>query len=101
MSTSYGGNSVRYELANTGTQSSYVTKLQARGRFIAIKEPVLSDVQSACSIADFGESTLRVNMDYQDDPLVGADAEMLCWPSGRIPSMSLRKFPLSPTRATG
>ena len=74
VSASYGGNSVRYQLANTGTTSGYITLLQARGRPIIIKEPALADVLDQTSIDSYGESVLRVGMDYQDNVLIANDA---------------------------
>lgn len=74
VAASYGGNSVRYQIANTGTTAGFVTLLQARGRGILIKEPVLADTADNASISSYGESVLRLDMPYQGNPLVAADA---------------------------
>jgi hypothetical protein len=47
----YGGNTVRYEISNDGTQAGYITLLQARGRAVAIREPSISEKVDQDSIA--------------------------------------------------
>ena len=73
VTASYGGNSVRYGIDNGGGNSSYVTKLRARGTRITIKEPTLTEKSDDVSISTYGESVLRANMSYQEDALVAED----------------------------
>ena len=74
VGASYGGNSVRYQVGNTGGTSDYVTLLQARGRPIIIKEPTVSEVFNQTSIDSYGENVLPLNMAYQDSALIANDA---------------------------
>ncbi|KKL19614.1 hypothetical protein LCGC14_2463710, partial [marine sediment metagenome] len=74
VTTCYGGNTVRYEISNDGTQAGYITLLQARGRAIAVREPSISEKLNQDSIKTYEESTLKVNMPYQEDALVADDA---------------------------
>jgi hypothetical protein len=74
VSTCYGGNSVRYEISNDGTDTGYITLLQARGKAIAIKEPSISEQSDSTSISKYGENVLRLRMPYQEDALVAEDA---------------------------
>jgi hypothetical protein len=74
VAASYGGNSVRYQVNNNGAQTGYITLLQARGRVVAIKEPVIAEKLDQTSIDSFGEAVLPVGMPYQEDPLVAEDA---------------------------
>ena len=74
VGASYGGNSVRYQIGNTGTAAAYVTLLQARGRPIIIKEPTISEVFDQTSIDSYGDDVLRLSMEYQDSALIANDA---------------------------
>jgi len=74
VSTSYGGNSVRYSIYNGNSTPGYVTKLQARGIGIYDREPTVSEQSDATSIAAYGEAVLELDMPYQGSVLVSDDA---------------------------
>lgn len=70
----YGTNGVTYTLKNNhATTTGYVTKLQARGTGVYTYRPVDHTESNSTLTAAEGKRTLNYPMEYQDDPLVGAD----------------------------
>ena len=73
MTAAYGANGVNYELTNSYGSAGYVTKLQARGKGVYTFQPVTYSAEYSTGINAHGRRTLRVDMPYQDNPLVGVD----------------------------
>lgn len=63
----YSSNSVAYAVTNNGTQSGFVTKLQARGRGLYDYETVVAEVGD-------GDKTITLDMPYQSSVLKGTNA---------------------------
>lgn len=70
----YGGNSGEVTVVNNGPSDGYLTKLQCRGRGIYDYETTLASASSSGSVTKYGERTFSLDMPYQHDPLVAADA---------------------------
>lgn len=73
VTATYGGNSVEYQLQNTGGVSGYVNLLQARGKAIRMFDPQISIAQDSTSKLAYGDRPLDMNLLYQDDPLEAQD----------------------------
>ena len=73
VTATYGANGVNYELTNSYGSTGYVTKLQARGKGVYTFQPVTYSAEYSTGITAHGRRTLRVDMPYQDNPLVGVD----------------------------
>jgi len=73
VTATYGANGVNYELTNNYGSTGYVTKLQARGKGVYTFQPVTYSAEYSTGINAHGRRTLRVDMPYQDNPLVGVD----------------------------
>jgi hypothetical protein len=73
VTATYGANGVNYELTNSYGSTGYVTKLQARGKGVYTFQPVTYSAEYSTGINAHGRRTLRVDMPYQDNPLVGVD----------------------------
>lgn len=73
VTATYGANGVDYALANSYGSAGYVTKLQARGKGVYAFQPVTYSAEYSTGINAHGRRTLRVDMPYQDNPLVGVD----------------------------
>jgi len=67
VTADYGASEVEYTLENTGTQTGFVTKLEARGKGVYLYEPVDRISEDATSIGNIGSRITRFNMLYQDD----------------------------------
>jgi len=73
VTATYGANGVNYALTNSYGSTGYVTKLQARGKGVYTFQPVTYSAEYSTGITAHGRRTLRVDMPYQDNPLVGVD----------------------------
>jgi len=73
VTATYGANGVDYALVNSYGSTGYVTKLQARGKGVYTFSPVTYSAEYSTGITAHGRRTLRVDMPYQDNPLVGVD----------------------------
>jgi len=73
VTATYGANGVDYALANSYGSTGYVTKLQARGKGVYTFSPVTYSAEYSTGITAHGRRTLRIDMPYQDNPLVGVD----------------------------
>lgn len=73
VTATYGANGVDYALTNSYVSTGYVTKLQARGKGVYTFSPVTYSAEYSTGINAHGRRTLRVDMPYQDNPLVGVD----------------------------
>jgi len=90
VAASLGGNSVRFSVVNDGTQQGYVTLLQTRGNVVAVKEPTIAEKKDQDSIDAYGEAVLRLNMQYQEDPLVAEDASSALLANWKDPLTQVR-----------
>ena len=59
---------VKFTVTNNGTVDGFITLLQVRGKGIFNVSPLSYE---AVSVQDYGQRTLRMDMPYQDDPIVG------------------------------
>lgn len=73
VTATLGGNSVKFELTNTGAGSGTVDTLQVRGKRVLIYQPALAVSEDATSQTDYGERPLSMSLPYQDDPLEAQD----------------------------
>ncbi len=62
-----GGSEFEVDVTNNGTDGSYLTKFEVRGRRITTYDPVELVSQDAASIEDFGPSDIAYDMPYQGD----------------------------------
>ena len=70
----FGGNGVRFKIANNGTTVAYVIKLQCRGRGIYDYEHAIAEAQNPDSIDEFGENAETIDMAYQSSISTGLGA---------------------------
>jgi hypothetical protein len=76
VSPSFGGNGVRFQITNNGTVNGYITLLQARGKGVYDYQNVILEAQDADSIQNHGEQGDAIDMKYQSDPSVAAEAAL-------------------------
>ena len=72
VTASYGANTVRYELANAGSQNAIVSKLQARGAGIYDYSPYSLAFENATSTASFGRNDLDLDLPYESHESVAS-----------------------------
>lgn len=70
----FSGNSVDFLVTNAGPADGYLTKLQARGLGLYSYETAISRAVEQASIDEFGERPYTLDMPYQADVGVAADA---------------------------
>ena len=68
------GNSAEVTVVNNGPLDGYRIKCQLRGRGLYDFETMTFTVKDSASIAAYGENSFSLDMKYQTDPDVGADA---------------------------
>jgi hypothetical protein len=67
----FGGNGVRFTLANTGAASGFVTKLQARGIGIYDFEQFIAEIDDVTADAATRTKVASLDMSYESDPRMG------------------------------
>lgn len=96
----YGSNRVKYSITNKSGSAGFITKLQARGRYLFDYTPVDNISTDAASIASYGERQLALDMPYESTVSAAAgvgDYVLGVW-SG--PSAVAVAMPLIPPGAT-
>jgi len=73
VTPAYGGNSVKYILANTGANNGHVNLLQARGTAIRMFDPQSAIASDSLSREAYGDKVINLNLLYQDSPLEAQD----------------------------
>lgn len=72
VTAEYGSNRVKYTITNKSSSTGYITKLQARGRYLFDYTPVDNISTDSASITLYGERQLALDMPYEST--VGAAA---------------------------
>jgi hypothetical protein len=70
--TTASANSATFEVTNSGTDGSYVNKLQIRGRIVTTYEPTTVEAVNAADIAIRGENVERMNLPYMSSSAHGS-----------------------------
>ncbi len=65
VAAEYGSNRVKYTITNTSSFTGFITKLQARGRYLFDYTPVDNISTDMASIALYGQRELALDMPYE------------------------------------
>lgn len=74
VSATFGGNSAAVTITNNASIDAYITKLQLRGLGIYDYGKTVGQDEDAAVAAQFGQSSVTLDMPYQNDPAVGVNA---------------------------
>jgi len=72
-SATFGGNSVKFVIENTGPTGDILNRLEAKGSPVYVYQPAIAEAIDSDSIASYGDRNLNLKLIYQDNPLEGQD----------------------------
>lgn len=89
VTAAYSGNSVVFTVTNNSTRTGWITKLQCRGRALNAYGTIKADREDTTARDIYGQNMLQIDMAYQNDPAVGAEAAAYLLNLGKSPITQL------------
>lgn len=93
-----GATTVKFSMNNTSGASGFVNKLQVRGTALRTFEPVERIAEDVTSQAAYDDRELKLDLVYQDDPLVAQERATALLAAYKDPRTYIKKITLRASR---